>query len=82
MTPKPLDIPEAAATVQMIMTFAPHSGDDGLKWRPTGCFPPRRMASESSIVSLSPCNQPVMILRVKQLKFLLPCLETGALLPW
>jgi hypothetical protein len=67
----------------MIMTFEPHFGDDGLAWRPADCFPPRRMASESSIVSLSPCNQPViMIHRVKQLKSLLPCLETGALLPW
>jgi hypothetical protein len=66
----------------MIMTSASNSGDDGFAWLSAHCFPSRRMATKRSIFFLSACNQPLLILRVMQLKLKLPCLETGALRPW
>jgi hypothetical protein len=66
----------------MIMTSASSSGDDGFASQMAQRFLSRRMAAKSSIVFLSACNQPLLILRSMQLKSKLPCLETGALLPW
>jgi hypothetical protein len=66
----------------MSMTSASKSGDDGFAGPTASRFPSRRMIAESSIVFLSACNQPVMILRSMKLKLTLPCLETGVLQPW
>jgi hypothetical protein len=74
--------PRGRRKVQMIMTSASNSGDDGFASWLAHRFPPRRMAAKSSIVFLSACNQTLLILRLMQLKLKLPCLETGALLPW